>query len=56
VYPMNWAWWDGKMTRHHYQDEHGLDTSAIVGSADEAIQAESAVEEESEVTGVKHGH
>ncbi len=22
--PMNWAWWDGKMTLHHYQEEHGL--------------------------------
>jgi cytochrome b subunit of formate dehydrogenase len=55
VYPMNWAWWDGKMTLHHYQDEHGLDTAAIVGSTDEAIQAETA-EQEAEVTGVKHGH
>ena len=24
VYPMNWAWWDGKMTLHHYREEHGL--------------------------------
>jgi len=29
VYPMNWAWWDGKMTLHHYRDEHGLDPALI---------------------------
>jgi cytochrome b subunit of formate dehydrogenase len=26
VYPINWAWLDGKVTTHHYKDEHGLDT------------------------------
>jgi cytochrome b subunit of formate dehydrogenase len=25
VYPMNWAWWDGKMPMDHYRHEHGLD-------------------------------
>jgi len=25
VYPMNWAWWDGKMSREQYSEEHGLD-------------------------------
>jgi cytochrome b subunit of formate dehydrogenase len=25
VYPMNWAWFDGKMSLHHYREEHGLD-------------------------------
>jgi cytochrome b subunit of formate dehydrogenase/nitrate/TMAO reductase-like tetraheme cytochrome c subunit len=29
VYPMNWAWWDGKMPVEHYRHEHGLDTDAI---------------------------
>ena len=29
VYPMNWAWWDGKMPVEHYREEHGLDTEAI---------------------------
>jgi len=52
VYPMNWAWWDGKMTLHHYQDEHGLDTSvtaaAAVGIADPS-------DEIAEVAGTKHG-
>jgi hypothetical protein len=32
VYPMNWAWWDGKMSIKHYAIEHGLDTKTIGGS------------------------
>jgi cytochrome b subunit of formate dehydrogenase len=26
VYPMNSAWWDGKMPLEHYREEHELDT------------------------------
>jgi cytochrome b subunit of formate dehydrogenase len=26
IYPMNWAWWDGKMPVEHYKQEHGRDT------------------------------
>jgi cytochrome b subunit of formate dehydrogenase len=29
VYPMNWAWWDGKMPVEHYREEHELDTEAL---------------------------
>jgi cytochrome b subunit of formate dehydrogenase len=36
VYPMNWAWWDGKMPIEHYRHEHGLDTEAIAKAAAEA--------------------
>ena len=25
VYPINWAWLDGRVTPHHYKQEHGLD-------------------------------
>jgi cytochrome b subunit of formate dehydrogenase len=50
VYPMNWAWWDGKMTVHHYQEEHGLDGATLMEAA-----AASAEEEESEGIEVKHG-
>ncbi len=28
VYPMNWAWWDGKMPVEHYKHEHPLDTES----------------------------
>ncbi|HXZ32617.1 MAG TPA: cytochrome b/b6 domain-containing protein [Terriglobales bacterium] len=36
VYPMNWAWWDGKMSVAHYREEHGLDAPTLL----EAAQAE----------------
>jgi cytochrome b subunit of formate dehydrogenase/DnaJ-class molecular chaperone len=39
VYPMNWAWFDGKMSVEHYSEEHGLDRESIL----EAVQ--SAAEE-----------
>ena len=29
VYPMNWAWWDGKMPVEQYRHEHGLDAEAV---------------------------
>ena len=28
VYPMNWAWWDGKMPEEHYRHEHELDVGS----------------------------
>ena len=37
VYPMNWAWWDGKMPVEHYRHEHGLDAEGLT----EADSAES---------------
>ena len=27
IYPMNWAWWDGKVPAHWQKEEHPLDTS-----------------------------
>jgi len=29
VYPMNWAWWDGKMPVENYRHEHELDKESI---------------------------
>jgi len=29
VYPMNWAWWDGKMPIEHYRHEHELDVDSV---------------------------
>ena len=29
VYPMNGAWWDGKMPVEHYKHEHALDTESL---------------------------
>jgi cytochrome b subunit of formate dehydrogenase len=56
VYPMNWAWWDGKMPVHHYQEEHGLDRATLSGSAAAAEEAETTSDRESEPAEVKHGH
>jgi len=55
VYPMNWAWWDGKMTLHHYREEHGLDANPPL--TDDPRKAAEHLEEstEEEPAGVKHG-
>jgi cytochrome b subunit of formate dehydrogenase len=52
VYPMNWAWWDGKMTVHHYREEHGLDDATLKKVSLDAVQSK---EEETEETEVQHG-
>ncbi len=33
VYPMNWAWWDGRMSFEHYREEHELDTETLLQAA-----------------------
>ena len=33
IYPMNWAWWDGKMSFEHYREEHGLDSETLLEAA-----------------------
>ncbi len=55
VYPMNWAWLDGKMPLHHYHEEHGLDGETIAQASPEAAQDGPEIEEETEVAGVIHG-
>ena len=35
VYPMNGAWWDGKMPVEHYRHEHGLDAEGLAESEGE---------------------
>jgi cytochrome b subunit of formate dehydrogenase len=52
AYPMNWAWFDGKMSIDHYEHEHPMDIDAILkarGVDDEP--AESCEEETTETTG-----
>ena len=54
AYPMNWAWYDGKMSIEHYEHEHPLDVLAIEkakGSEEEAEPAEAEAEEEAEPAG-----
>ncbi len=58
VYPMNWAWWDGKMTLHHYQDEHGLDGATIAESVNDSSAAMGETEvaaEQDKPEEIKHG-
>ena len=57
VYPMNWAWWDGKMTLHHYREEHGLDHSVIAEAGSESPVSDVSADpkEEHETAGTKHG-
>jgi cytochrome b subunit of formate dehydrogenase len=55
VYPMNWAWWDGKMTLDHYQQEHGLDGNPLIEIPTPTGTQGDSVEQESEPTEVKHG-
>jgi cytochrome b subunit of formate dehydrogenase len=44
TYPMNWAWYDGKMSLEHYREEHGLDAQPLL----EASRAEAAKERPTE--------
>jgi len=56
VYPMNWAWWDGKMTRHHYEEEHGLDGATLSEVLPEPVESESVENhQEAEPAEVEHG-
>ena len=45
VYPMNWAWWDGKMPVDHYKHEHELDTESLPeGEAKEGVEPKEGTE------------
>jgi cytochrome b subunit of formate dehydrogenase len=35
VYPMNWAWFDGKMSEHQYREEHGLEAKKTIAKETE---------------------
>jgi len=51
AYPMNWAWFDGKMSIEQYEHEHPLDRGAIEkahGSEEEVEEVEPAKEREAE--------
>ena len=52
IYPMNWAWWDGKMSVHHYSEEHGLDGETLL----QATLIEPSSKPEVVVSGNGSGH
>ncbi len=53
TYPMNWAWYDGRMPVEHYQEEHPLDSESVVQGVEAAAasQAETAAPAGSEPAG-----
>jgi cytochrome b subunit of formate dehydrogenase len=55
VDPMNWAWWDGKMTLDHYRQEHGLDNNPRIEIPPPSRKEDDSVEEECEPSKVEHG-
>jgi hypothetical protein len=53
TYPMNWAWYDGKMSLEHYREEHGLDAKMLL----EASRAEATATSHTEAeTAAKPGN
>jgi len=54
VYPMNWAWWDGKMPLHHYREEHGLDLESLNQELSQTLRDQDAPAHK-ENAEVKHG-
>jgi cytochrome b subunit of formate dehydrogenase len=42
TYPMNWAWWDGKVSVHHYQHEHALDSQTLLEAAEAQAKSRTA--------------
>jgi cytochrome b subunit of formate dehydrogenase len=51
AYPMNWAWFDGKMSIEHYEHEHPLDLGAIEKARGSEEEPEATEEEPAETTG-----
>jgi cytochrome b subunit of formate dehydrogenase len=51
AYPMNWAWFDGKMSIEHYEHEHPMDVGAIVKAQGSEEEPETVEEEAAETTG-----
>jgi len=54
VYPMNWAWWDGKVSAHHYQEEHGLDSETLLAAAQDEVTAPDSPNSDGDSTGNGH--
>ena len=50
VYPMNWAWWDGKMSFQLYLEDHGLDRETLLAVARADREAEKAAAEDEPVS------
>ena len=57
AYPMNWAWYDGKMSVEAYEHEHPLDLLAIEkakgSEEEEAEPVEAALKEQDETVAAR---
>ena len=53
AYPMNWAWFDGRMSIEHYEHEHPLDTLAITKASGSEAAADAEDNEEEPVGAAK---
>jgi cytochrome b subunit of formate dehydrogenase len=51
VYPMNWAWWDGKMSFEHYREEHALDSETLLATARASSSPENSTADRPEEEG-----
>jgi cytochrome b subunit of formate dehydrogenase len=51
VYPMNWAWWDGKMSFEHYSEEHELDAETLLSAARAEAASEAGIDSNHNGTG-----
>jgi cytochrome b subunit of formate dehydrogenase len=51
AYPMNWAWFDGKMSIEHYEHEHPMDVGAIMKARGSEEEPETVEQEAAETTG-----
>jgi len=50
TYPMNWAWYDGKMSVEHYSHEHGFDKETVL----KAVGDEARFQADAERSGEKN--
>lgn len=56
TYPMNWAWWDGKMSVEHYAEEHPLDTATLLAAAEAEVAEPAEQAEDKEEVGSENGN
>jgi cytochrome b subunit of formate dehydrogenase len=61
VYPMNWAWWDGRMSAESYSHEHADDAQTVRSAIETAVpeaatgqEQQPAEEEDEEVPAGQH--
>jgi cytochrome b subunit of formate dehydrogenase len=54
IYPMNWAWWDGKMSVETYAHEHAEDRQTVEAGIKAMAEEQPAETEDAEVASAHH--